>query len=61
VLVMHSPDDSLIGYRHSQQNFAAANEPKCFCDLEGGHNDAAWEAPGFGEAVEKFLKKVGER
>jgi uncharacterized protein len=59
VLVMHSRDDGLIGFRHSEQNFAAANAPKFFCELQGGHNDAAWEAPGFEGAVEKFLKTVG--
>ena len=58
ILVMHSQEDSLIGYRHSQQNFAAANEPKFFCELRGGHNDEAWEAPGFENAVEKFLEAV---
>jgi uncharacterized protein len=58
ILVMHSQEDSLIGYRHSQQNFAAANEPKFFCELRGGHNDEAWEAPGFKNAVEKFLEAV---
>jgi uncharacterized protein len=58
VLVMHSRDDGLIGYRHSEQNFAAANEPKFFCDLRGGHSDEAWEAPGFEKAVENFLEVV---
>ena len=58
LLIMHSPDDSLIGYRHSQQNFAVANEPKFFCDLRGGHNDEAWEAPGFREAIEKLIQMM---
>jgi uncharacterized protein len=58
VLVMHSRDDSLIKFRHSEQNFAAANEPKFFCELRGGHNDSAWEAPGFETAIEKFLEVV---
>jgi hypothetical protein len=58
VLVMHSRDDSLIKYRHSEQNFAAANEPKFFCELQGGHNDMAWEAPGFESAIEKFIEIV---
>ena len=56
VLVMHSRDDNLIGFRHSQENFAAANEPKFFLELRGGHNDEAWEAPGFKDAMEKFLE-----
>jgi fermentation-respiration switch protein FrsA (DUF1100 family) len=58
VLVMHSPEDGLIGFRHSQQNFSAANEPKFFRELRGGHNDAGWEAPGFSDAIEKFLDVV---
>jgi fermentation-respiration switch protein FrsA (DUF1100 family) len=61
VLVMHSPDDGLIGFKHSQQNFSAANEPKFFRELRGGHNDAAWEAPGFIEAMENFLDVVHPR
>jgi fermentation-respiration switch protein FrsA (DUF1100 family) len=58
VLVMHSRDDGLIGFRHSQENFAAANEPKFFSELRGGHSDQAWEAPGFKSAIEKFLEAV---
>jgi fermentation-respiration switch protein FrsA (DUF1100 family) len=58
VLVMHSRDDGLIGFRHSQENFAVANEPKFFCELRGGHSDEAWEAPGFKGATEIFLEAV---
>jgi fermentation-respiration switch protein FrsA (DUF1100 family) len=58
VLVMHSKDDGLIGFRHSQENFAAANEPKFFCELHGRHNDEAWESPGFDTAMERFLEAV---
>lgn len=58
VLVMHSRDDDLIGFRHSEQNFAAANEPKLSAELGGGHNDPAWEAPEFEGAIERFLKTV---
>jgi fermentation-respiration switch protein FrsA (DUF1100 family) len=55
VLIMHSRDDALIGYHHAEKNFTAANEPKSLFELVGGHNDAAWEAPGFEDAIEKFL------
>jgi fermentation-respiration switch protein FrsA (DUF1100 family) len=58
VLVMHSREDGLIGFRHSQENFTAANEPKFFCELRGGHSDEASEAPGFKNAMEKFLLQV---
>lgn len=58
VLIMHSPEDGLIGYRHSQENLKVANEPKFFCELQGEHNAPAWEAPGFRDALEKFLAAV---
>ena len=58
VLVMHSPEDGLIGFRHSQENFAVANEPKFFCELRGRHSDQAWEAPGFKSALKTFLQAV---
>ena len=58
VLVMHSRTDDLIRYGHGEKNFAAANEPKFFCELQGGHNDAVWDQPGFGEGIKKFLKAI---
>lgn len=39
VLVAHSRDDDIVPYAHGQRLFAAANEPKAFLDLAGGHND----------------------
>ncbi len=39
VLVMHSPDDGLVPYEFGTQLFDAANEPKQFVKLIGGHND----------------------
>lgn len=61
VLVMHSRADDIIPFHHSERNFAAANEPKFFCELAGAHNDAAWETPSFGEAIEKLLNLVESR
>jgi hypothetical protein len=50
VVVAHSPSDSRIRYRHGQQLFAAANEPKRFVsvmpvrdDKWGGHVDALYD------------------
>jgi uncharacterized protein len=40
LLVLHSRDDTLIGFNHGQRLFAAANDPKQFVELRGGHNDA---------------------
>jgi fermentation-respiration switch protein FrsA (DUF1100 family) len=60
VLVMHSRTDELIGYHHSQKNFAAANEPKLFCDLQGEHNEPLTVPANFIDGMEKFLKLVEE-
>ena len=40
LMILHSPDDRIVGYEHGQRLFEAANEPKRFAVLEGGHNDA---------------------
>jgi pimeloyl-ACP methyl ester carboxylesterase len=39
VLVIHGRDDELVPLRHGEAIFAAANEPKRFLALDGGHND----------------------
>jgi fermentation-respiration switch protein FrsA (DUF1100 family) len=61
VLVMHSRTDDLIGFHHAERNFAAANEPKFFCELPGVHNDPGWESPAFREGIEKLLLELESR
>lgn len=39
LLVMHSPDDEVVPYEHGRRLYEAANEPKQFLELRGGHND----------------------
>jgi uncharacterized protein len=39
LLVVHSRDDEIIPFRHGRALYAAANEPKQFLELSGGHND----------------------
>jgi len=58
VLILHSREDQLICYRHAEQNRAAANEPKLFVEIRGGHSDAFWEQREFREAMEKFLGEL---
>src|SRR5215210_1687127 len=41
VLVIHSPTDEVIPYSHGERLYAAANEPKEFLEIAGGHNDSA--------------------
>jgi len=56
VLVMHSPDDALIGYHHAQRNFAAARAPKMFWEIRGGHTDVLEVGRAqYLEGLEKFL------
>ena len=40
VLVAHSRDDDIIPFSHGRALFEAANEPKQFLEMQGGHNDA---------------------
>ena len=39
LLVIHSRADEIVPYVHAERLFAAANEPKQFLELSGGHND----------------------
>lgn len=39
VLVLHSPDDEIMPFKLGEAVFAAANEPKAFVRMRGGHND----------------------
>ena len=39
VLIVHSPDDEIIPFRHGRDLFAGANEPKEFLEIRGGHNE----------------------
>ena len=62
VLVMHGRADSLIPFRHGERLFAAANEPKLFCELAGDHNDQPEANPRkFREGIEQFLRLIEKR
>ncbi len=39
VLVIHSPEDEIIPFAHGNRIYQAANEPKQFLQIRGGHND----------------------
>jgi pimeloyl-ACP methyl ester carboxylesterase len=62
VLIMHSPDDRLIGYHHAQALFAAANSPKMLWDLAGDHNDMLESgSKRFQDGLRKFFDFLNER
>ncbi len=60
ILVMHSRADTLIRFQHSQRNFAAANQPKLFCELTGDHNDPLTDRAQFIADFERFLELVAK-
>ncbi len=39
VFIAHSRDDDIVPYAHGKRLFEAANEPKAFLEMRGGHND----------------------
>jgi len=56
VLIVHSRDDEIIPFLHGQRLFEAANQPKCFLELSGGHNDAFLVSGSrYREGLEDFL------
>ncbi len=58
VLVMHSREDGLVGFHHAEKNYAAANEPKMFLELQGDHGGYLSEPAPLKEGMEKFLPMV---
>jgi len=54
VLIAHSPQDDIVPYEHGQALFTAANPPKQFLELAGGHND------GFIFMREAWVKVLGD-
>lgn len=59
VLVLHSRADTIIPFHHGERNFAAANGPKLFVELQGDHNDPVEQEPQFAVGLEKFLALIG--
>jgi alpha-beta hydrolase superfamily lysophospholipase len=53
VLIAHSPQDDIVPFEHGRALFAAANPPKQFLELAGGHND------GFIFMRESWVKTLG--
>lgn len=58
ILIMHSREDRLIGFHHSQENFSAAKDPKLFWEIAGGHNNPLADLSRFSAGMEKFLQMV---
>lgn len=61
VLVMHSRADTIIPFHHGEQNFAGANEPKLFHELQGDHNETLeTDQEAFRNGVQTFLTRIAQ-
>lgn len=59
VLIVHSQDDEIIPFHHGEAIFSAANEPKVFLALRGGHNDASITSEAvFVDGLRDFLRST---
>lgn len=57
VLIIHSREDDMIPFRHGQELYAAANPPKQFLEIRGGHNDAYFlTGPDYARGFDEFLR-----
>ena len=60
IVFIHSKNDEVIPYEHSQYNYSVANEPKLFIDIRGGHANGFLLSKqqyieGLQQAINKFL------
>ncbi len=61
VLVIHSREDKVTRFKHGEKNFAAANQPKLFCEINGPHNFT--ESPNHelcAAGIEQFLRQFDQ-
>lgn len=59
VLAIHSEDDEIIPYHHGRAVFEAANEPKRFLTLRGGHNTGFMLSEAeYRRGIDAFLSEV---
>lgn len=62
VLILHSPEDTLVRYHHAEANFAAAQAPKWLRPIGGDHNDQPDASPiVYAAAVREFLDATTPR
>jgi len=60
VLVVHSRNDEIVPFRHGEALYQAANEPKAFLEIRGGHNDGFLvSGKHYTEGIDLFLRRHG--
>lgn len=58
VLFIHSKTDEIVPYELGRTLFAAANEPKSFLEIHGGHNDGYFVSmDAYARGIAAFLEK----
>jgi pimeloyl-ACP methyl ester carboxylesterase len=63
VLIVHSPDDEIIPYDLGRKLYEAANQPKQFLQIHGGHNEGFMQSEKiYSQGLKEFLQtlKSGE-
>lgn len=61
ILVVHSPDDTIIPYEHGKKLYEFASEPKRFLEIRGDHNEGFWlSGPVYTEGLDAFLREALE-
>ncbi len=59
LLVVHSPDDSIIPYSHGERLFELALPPKQLLKIRGDHNEGFWESGElYRGGLESFLEPL---
>jgi len=64
VLVVHSPNDEMMPYKHGQRLFEVAKEPKEFLEISGSHNEgfitsSRYYEEGFDAFISRYLPTNG--
>jgi uncharacterized protein len=60
LLVVHGPGDEIIPFHHGRAIWEAANEPKSFLELRGGHNDGFLiSGRSYRDGLDGFLREHG--
>lgn len=59
VMIMHSPRDEIIPYKHGEHLYEAAGEPKRFVQLQGSHNENFFSSRSLIETSWKEFMSVG--
>jgi fermentation-respiration switch protein FrsA (DUF1100 family) len=58
LLVIHSRQDELINFKHGQQLYETAGEPKMFLELTGAHNEGfILSGKSYIDGIKTFIKK----